>query len=481
MKLGRLAFPALRWRPTSGFAHEDRAIDQALNLEVGGFIIFGVPGARADEVGRLTEEIRQRAGRPLLLAADLERGAGQQARRLSEIPPPAALASLNDDDVLRWAGATTGREAARIGLNWVFAPVADLDLEPSNPIVQSRSFGSSPERVARWVELWVEACQAEGVLACVKHYPGHGRTTGDSHNVLPTVSTPFAELQSSDLGPFAAAVGAGVASVMTAHVAFPSWDPSGAPATRSSVILGHLRRGLGFEGLIVTDAFIMEGARAGSSEGDAATASLAAGCDILLYPGDLAGTLKALEQAVAEGRLPASRVNESLARYDRALGRATGAPKPTRAPALAPLAVAARLLESGFHRGTEPDLSGGIELAVVDDDVGGWYAPGPSDYVVRWLASHGVHEQHGANLVVLAFAEPRAAKGRAGFGPESLAQLQRLTGRASLVVLFAHPRLVEQIPGSCPVLVGWHRQRLMQEAVAAWLASRLTEGMSSRA
>jgi beta-glucosidase len=476
MSQGRLAFPALRWRPETGYAHEDRAIDEALSLGVGGFIVFGVPGARADEIGRLTEELRHRAGRPLLIGADLERGAGQQARRLTECPPPAALASLEDEDVIRWAAATTAREAGRVGINWVFAPVADLDLEPDNPIVQSRSFGADPERVSAHVVSWVEACQAEGVLACAKHYPGHGRTTGDSHQGLPSVRTSLEELRSTDLRPFAAMVQAGVASVMTAHVAFPAWDPTGVPATRSPVILGYLRSALGFEGLVVTDAFIMEGARAGATEGEAATASLAAGCDILLYPGDLDGTLAALGQAVDSGRLPEQRVAEALARYQRALGRVARAPNPPRVPALASQAVAARLLEAGLRRGPVPDLSGGIELAVVDDDLGGWYAPGPSDYVVRWLAGRGIFECHGGHRVVLAFAEPRAAKGRAGFGPESLDRLTGLCDGAALVVLFAHPRLMAQIPGDCPVLVAWHRQRLMQEGVAYWLSERLGGG-----
>jgi len=476
MNLGRLAFPALRWRPATGFAHEDRAIDEALTLGVGGFIIFGVPGACADEIGRLTEELRRRAGRPLLIGADLERGAGQQARRLTECPPPGALASLGDDDVIRWAAATTAREAGQVGINWVFAPVADLDLEPENPIVQTRAFGADPERVSAAVALWVEACQAEGVLACAKHYPGHGRTTVDSHQGLPAVRASLGELTSTDLRPFAAAVRAGVASVMTAHVAFPSWDPAGVPATRSPVVLGHLRSPLGFEGLVVTDAFIMEGARAGSSEGDAAAASLAAGCDVLLYPGDLDGTVAALGQAVGSGRLPETRVAEALARYHRALDRVAQAPNPSRIPDLTSHEVAARLLEAGLVRGPAPDLSTGIELAVVDDDLGGWYAPGPSDYVVRWLAGRRIFERFGGHRVVLAFAEPRAAKGRAGFGPDSLDRLRQLCAGAAMVVLFAHPRLVSQLPGDCPVLVAWHRQRLMQEAVAAWLAERVGRG-----
>lgn len=473
MSLGRLAFPALRWKPQTGFSHEDRAIDHALELGVGGFIVFGVGGARADEIAALTADVRRRAGRPILIGSDLERGAGQQARRLTEIPPPGALASLGDDEVTRWAGATTAREALSIGIDWVFAPDADLDIEPKNPIVQTRSFGADPAVVSRNVSFWVKGCQGEGALACAKHFPGHGRTTLDSHNVMPTVATPFDELADSDLRPFAAAVNSGVAAVMTAHVAYPAWDKSGAPATRSPTILGYLRRTLGFDGLVVTDAFIMEGARAGASEGEAAVASMAAGCDILLYPGDLPGTLHELERAQAQGRLPAARVADALRRYEAALARVANAGAAPPLPALTSSEVAQRLIARGMIRGGVPELSGGIELAVVDDDVGGWYAPGPSDYVARWLARHGVHEQFGGKRVVLAFAEPRAAKGRAGFGPESLARLGQLSDGAALIVLFAHPRLAAELPGSCPVLVAWHRQRLMQESVAEWLAGLL--------
>jgi hypothetical protein len=260
---------------------------------------------------------------------------------------------------------------------------------------------------------------------------------------------------------------------MTAHVAFPSWDPAGSPATSSPTILGHLRRVLGFDGLVVTDAFIMEGARAGRTEGDAAVASLGAGCDVLLYPGDLPGTLATIHRAAEAGRLPTDQLQRSLARYESALARVATAAVSPPASVSGVGDLAARLLARGLCRGAAPDLSGGIELAVVDDDQGGWYAPGPSDYVVRALARRGIFERHGGKRVVLAFAEPRAAKGRAGFGPESLARLARLAPDAALVVLFAHPRLLAQIPGTCPVLLGWHRQRLMQEAVGVWLGERV--------
>lgn len=476
MNPARLVLPALRWQRETGFAHENPAIDIALDLGVGGFIIFGVGGARGDEIGRLTEELRQRAGRPLLIGADLERGPGQQARRLTPIPPPGALASLEDDTVISWAAATTAREARRIGINWVFAPDADLDNEPENPIVQTRSFGSSPEAVSRAVALWVQAAQAEGVLACAKHYPGHGRTRHDSHQMLPAVPLPLAELSRTDLAPFAAAIGAGVASVMTAHVAFPAWDPSGLPATQSKVILGHLRTALGFDGLVVTDALIMEGARGDQEEGAAVLGALHAGCDLLLYPKDLAAVVAALRRATSEDPATATRVRDALARYERALAITFAGPTAAEPPDLSGHTadgIADQLLSRGFLRGRAPPFPDGVRLVVVDDDQGGWYAPGPSDLVERSLGQHKIFERHGGSLVVLAFAEPRAAKGRAGFSPESRKRFAELVPGAALVVLFGHPRLASEIPGSSPLLCAWHRQPLMQEAVARWLATRM--------
>jgi len=185
MTVSRLIFPAIRWRDDTGFDHEWEAIGQALALGVGGFIIFGGP---AESVLALTQRLRREAGRPLLLAADLERGAGQQFDGLTQFPPPRALTALDRLEVTRWAGAVTAHEARGVGINWVFAPVADLDLLPDNPIIQTRAFAAEPELAARHVAAWIEGCQGAGALACAKHYPGHARTTTDSHITLPVVS-----------------------------------------------------------------------------------------------------------------------------------------------------------------------------------------------------------------------------------------------------------------------------------------------------
>ena len=468
MTVSRLIFPAIRWRDDTGFDHEWEPIGQALALGVGGFIIFGGP---AESVLALTQRLRREAGRPLLLAADLERGAGQQFDGLTQFPPPRALTALDRLEVTRWAGAVTAHEARGVGINWVFAPVADLDLLPDNPIIQTRAFAAEPELAARHVAAWIEGCQGAGALACAKHYPGHARTTTDSHITLPVVSATREQL-AVDQVPFRAAIEAGVASLMTAHVAYPALDPAGVPATLSGTIIGALRAS-GFDGLVVSDALIMEAALAGRSEAEAAVAALAAGVDIILYPQDTPAIAAALETALASGQLLASRVEEAERRYARALRVAEAPPPPLgRAPFDGAPALADALLAAGITRARRTPLRAPIELLTVDDDLGGPYAPVPSDTVVTTLNALGVRQGAGGSRVVLAFAEPRAWKGRAGFSAASRDALEQLVPGSDLVVLFGHPRLVGEIPGEGAVLVAWHRQRLMQAAVGRWLSQQ---------
>ncbi|MGH7531811.1 MAG: glycoside hydrolase family 3 N-terminal domain-containing protein [Gemmatimonadales bacterium] len=465
---GRLILPALRWQEGTGFSHETKAIEEALGVGAGGFIIFGGP---ADLVRTLTTELRQRAGRDLLFAADLERGAGQQFSGLTELPPPAALASLDDPGAISWAAATTAREARSIGIQWVLGPVADLDLEPRNPIVQTRSFGADPERVASDVTRWIGACTRAGGLTCAKHWPGHGRTTTDSHDGVPVVLASEIEIQ-RELAPFRAAIGAGVSAVMTSHVAFPTLDPSGTPATFSAPILSKLRRGLGFEGPIVTDALIMGGATVAGA-GDPAVRALRAGCDIFLYPADPMESYRAVVDAIARGQLSAEAVERSTERYRHLLASvpvAEASPETVSAAKDHALAVALSTLRPGRGHVRATALTPPFELVLVDDDVGGRWPVGPTDGMAQELERLGVPLGPGGTRIVLAFAEPRASKGRAGFGAESLARLAQVTKDAALTILFGHPRLAAEIPGSAPVLVAWHRQQLMQEAVARWLA-----------
>jgi beta-glucosidase len=468
---GRLILPALRANAEGGFGHEAARIADALDLGVGGFIVFG---GTVESVRRLTADLLRRAGRPLLIASDLERGAGQQVAGLTQFPPPLALASLEDASVVRWAGAVTAQEARAVGINWVFAPVGDLDVLPDNPIVQTRAFGGDPNRVASLVRTWIEGCQDAGALACAKHFPGHGRTTVDSHIALPVVADSAGELRETDLLPFAIAVESGVASVMTAHVAYPALDASGLPATISRPIMAELRERLGFDGLVVTDALIMDAALVGRRESDAAVEAIQAGVDLLLYPNDARRVRDALVSAVGSGALSPARLGDSLRRYARALAAATGPTPPvTRGPFESADALADALLEQGRLRGAAPKLHGPLDLVVVDDDVGGPYPPGPHDWTHKVLGPEGVGRYDGGSRVVLAFVEPRAWKGRSGFGPASRDALANAAPDADLIVLFGHPRLLPELPTNAPVLLAWHRQRLMQEAVGRWLVRRV--------
>jgi beta-glucosidase-like glycosyl hydrolase len=470
---GRLILPVLRAAADGVFGHEAARIADALDLGVGGFIVFG---GTVESVRRLTADLFRRAGRPMLIAADLERGAGQQVAGLTEFPPPLALAALEDAAVVRWAGAVTAQEARAVGINWVFAPVGDLDVLADNPIVQTRAFGEDPNRVASLVRTWIEGCQDAGALACAKHFPGHGRTTVDSHIALPVVSESADTLRDSDLLPFSIAVESGVASMMTAHVAYPALDASGLPATISRPIMAELRERLGFDGLVVTDALIMDGALVGRRESDAAVEAVQAGVDLLLYPNDARRVRDALEQALASGTLAPARLAEALRRYDRALLLATSATPPvTRGPFESADALADALVAQGMLRGGAPTLRGPLDLVVVDDDLGGPYPPGPSDWVHQVLGANRIGRYDGGSRVVLAFAEPRAWKGRSGFGAASRDALANAVPGADLIVLFGHPRLQQELPTDAPVLLAWHRQRLMQEAVGRWLVRRLRD------
>lgn len=475
----RLVCPALRWRRGS-FRSNRATIDAALAAGVGGFILFG--GTR-DAVTALTSALRDIAVRPLLLGSDFERGPGQQVKGLTELPPPAALGYLNDLDVTYACGQITGTEARAVGLTWVFAPVCDLDVEPKNPIVQTRSFGADPQGVGAQAAAWIRGCQEHGVLACAKHFPGHGRTTTDSHEGLPVVDVPALELQQADCAPFAAAVQAGVGSVMPAHVAYPAWDSTGSAATFSKPILGFLRDTLRFDGLVVTDAFIMAGATAAAPEGAAAAAAVTAGCDMLLYPTDWAGVVRALEQ------VPADRADQALERYEKTV-TSWGTPSPGAPPRGQPSALdegqlaehqkfADSLADRAVHliRGNAPSLTRSLDVAIVDDDVGGPYSIPSRDVFHKTLRDSGFRVGPGRgpgarHSILLVYAEPRSWKGRADLGAASLARLERLVPDAALVILFAHPRLMRQVPGDVPVLCAWHGQALMQRAAARWVVSR---------
>jgi beta-glucosidase len=306
---------------------------------VGGVILLG---GSAAELRLRTRQLAAWAGGPLLLCADVEEGVGQRFEGASWLAPPLALGRLWRSDpegavaLARRYGGCTGREARRLGLNWVLGPVCDVNNNPANPVINVRAWGEDPSSVSELAEAFCRATQAEGVLCCAKHFPGHGDTARDSHLELPLLPHGRERLEATELPPFRRVIAAGVASVMTAHLLLPALD-SELPATLSAAVLDNLlRRDLGFEGLIVTDALVMEAIAGRWGAGEAAVLALAAGADLVLMPADADAALDAIVAAVAAGRLSETRLEESLARRRRALANTHA--EPVERDAAAPLA-----------------------------------------------------------------------------------------------------------------------------------------------
>jgi len=414
----------------------------------------------------------------------MERGAGQALLGATGLPPLAAIASLGDADAVRKAARLTAREARTLGVTWALAPVLDLDLNPDNPIVGSRSFGSDPSEVAKLGAAWIEACQQEGVLACAKHFPGHGRTATDSQLERPSVRVTRHELMERDLIPFRAAIKAGVASVMTAHVAFPSLDPAGPPATLSMAIVRVLlRERLGFDGLVVTDSLDMRGLTSAVSEQDAAVASLFAGCDLVLMPTDLDATVAALNEAIVAGTLDGELLLRSQRRRLK-WAQWAAPPSDWRKASTFDVATGHELSERVITvaRGDVAKLSGSLELVVIDDDAGNPRAPNRDSFATALrTAGFVVRDESplsaGATRLVALFGDVLRGKGRPGYNQCSIdaanAATARATaeGRPSLLIQFGHPRLADELRAETMV-TAWSGERAMQEAAARWLARK---------
>ncbi|MGW6878812.1 glycoside hydrolase family 3 protein [Streptomyces goshikiensis] len=256
------------------------------------------------------------AGVPLLLSTDQEHGIIARIGKPATLLPGAmALGAGRSTDAARRAGRIAGTELASMGIRQDYAPVADVNVNPANPVIGVRSFGSDPRAVAGLVAAQVRGYQGAGVAATAKHFPGHGDTETDSHVGLPVMRHTRAQWEELDEPPFRAAVAAGVDAVMTAHIVFPALDPSQDPATLSHpVVTGILRERLGFRGVVVTDALDMAGVRQKYGDDRVPVLALKAGCDQLLNAPDLALAQRAVLAAVAAGELSEARIEESVLR-----------------------------------------------------------------------------------------------------------------------------------------------------------------------
>lgn len=486
--LASLLVPELRWDPAHAFAHLQGAIDDAIEVGVGGFLITG--GTRED-VAALTRELHRRTRHPLLIAADAEQGLGAAFDRATGVPPAGALGALRDAEAVRRAARLTAREARAIGVNWLLAPVCDID-HALNPFLGSRAFADDSQRVAEWAVEWIDTCQAEGVLACAKHYPGIGRATADPHLTVAHVDEPAGVMWAEDLLPFRAAVDTGVASLMASHVVFPRLDPNGAPASRSAPMLIELLRDeLRFDGLVVSDGLSMASALFGTDEGNAALESLRAGCDLLLAPSDIFGVLELLDFARDDGRLDIDAVEASRGR--RAFWANWGRPEGGREPTLDDVLWARQVADTVVHsvRGVMPNVGPIVDVIQVDNVAEGalgretWRAPAGTHFMdalrAVGLQPRAVERptgEGGGSVVIAVFGEAGffAGQGRAGYSQSTRRRVAqaladaRQAQRSSVVLLFGHPRLAAEVPEAPNVVCCWSGSRAMQEAAARRLA-----------
>jgi beta-N-acetylhexosaminidase len=299
------------------------------DLHVGGFITIthgsplGIVKDQAYPTAVLANELQSKSKYPLLVGADYERGTAMRQDEGTSFPTAMAVAAAGDPKDAYTMGKITALEARAVGVQWVYAPVCDVNNNPGNPIINTRSFGENPERVSEYVREFIRGVQDNGAMATAKHFPGHGDTATDSHIDLPVIKADRERIESLELVPFSAAIAAGVASIMTGHLNVPAFEPDpNTPATLSPNILTDLlRKQLGFQGLVITDALDMGGITVRYAPGEAAVLAFLAGADALLMPPVPDAAYEAVVAAVKSRRISEDRLDASVRRLLEAKAR----------------------------------------------------------------------------------------------------------------------------------------------------------------
>ncbi|MGC1907831.1 MAG: glycoside hydrolase family 3 N-terminal domain-containing protein [Candidatus Acidiferrum sp.] len=329
-KIGQLLFTTYHGilTPTDSETYA-KIVHDVVDLHCGGFINIthispmGIEKSQTYATAVLNNQLQAKAKLPLLIGADFERGAGMRLDEGTSFPTAMALAAGGKTEDAYTMGKITALEARAVGIQWIYAPVSDVNNNPGNPIINTRSFGENPERVAQFVGAFVRGVEENGGLATAKHFPGHGDTAADSHIDLPVITADRERLEKLELVPFRAAIEAGTGSIMTGHLAVPAMEPdTNVPATLSPRILTDvLRHELNFQGLVVTDAMDMGGITVRYAPGEAAVRAVLAGADALLMPPVPDAAFEGLQEAVRSGRISIERLDASVRRILEAKAR----------------------------------------------------------------------------------------------------------------------------------------------------------------
>jgi beta-N-acetylhexosaminidase len=502
-KIAQLVMP---WIPGTYAAYDDEAFARMQawveELHVGGLIVsVGSPLDIAAKLNRL----QQRSRLPLLIGSDLEGGTSIRFTGGTPLPPNMGVGATGSDSAAYETGRITALEGRAVGIHLAFAPVADVNNNPDNPIVNTRSFGEDPAEVGRLVAAEVRGIQDHGMFATAKHFPGHGDTGTDSHIALPVIGADWGRLDSVELVPFRAAIGAGVDVVMSAHIALPAIDPGELrPGTVApNILTGILRDSLGFRGMVVTDALNMAGVA--SAYGAAAgVRAFLAGADLLLQPGDPVSAIAAMEVALERGDYTVERLDRSVRRVldaKRAMGLFQRRTVPLdsvpeivgraafleRAREMAARSIVMVKDVGGTVHGLRRSRPGLALVTYGEDDnravgtalAGELRTQGLQPATFRlWPGSGAASYDSAAALVarhptaLFAVADkPTAGRGTIGL-PERLLALLQSTGRTRPTILLSlgNPYLVSRVPEVGSYLIGWRSNPVTEQAAARAIA-----------
>ena len=462
------------------------------------------------ETAILLNRLQRLAKVPLLISADLESGTGSKIGGATLFPPLMSLGAAGSEELAYAMGRVTALEARAVGIHQDYAPVVDVNVNPDNPIINTRSVGEDPEYVSRMAVAFVKGAQENGLIATAKHFPGHGDTAVDSHRQLPTITADRARLDKVELLPFKRVIDAGIQSIMTAHLAVPALDPTAdLPATLSPAITaGLLRKDMGFKGLIVTDALDMGGVTNAFTPEDSSLRALMAGADVILMPPTPIKVMAYLAEAVRSGRVPMARVDESVRRILEAKAR-LGLNKyrtvdvdalPFKLGTKANLAQAMKVFEGAAtlvknESGLLPLDAVGKRIAVfaLSSDLGDYHAgqafvnammkknPGCEAYFAdgdtgRESLGEAEAKAAGADAVVFAlFSTLRSWKGTVDLDPKHIELVKRVAagGTPVIVVSFGSPYFLRHFPDVDAYLCMYRNTPQTQEIAARALFGEL--------
>lgn len=469
--------------PGFKFGMDDPAEAEALvELGVGGFCLYG---GETGEVAEFTARLQGKARAPLLFNADYEDGVASQCPGGTHLPSNMGIGASGSEELARQKGLLTAAESRALGVRWVLAPVVDLASEADNPIVNVRSFGSDPAEVARLARGYCRGLREGGVLSCLKHFPGHGRTRSDSHLEMPSICVSRSELE-RDLAPFRA-LACEADALMTGHLSVPALEPDpNIPFSLSAAVDKEIRAAFSFTGLISTDALTMHAISKHFDEGKAAEMALLGGSDVLLVPSDPRKLVYHLMSRVEQDSSLAGAAGRALQRWQDALGKIGSAAPDPLAGILAPVggsghkAQAQLMAQSCLAWAAKPaEIPQAIRYAEPACSPEEW---GGRAFVDE-LKALGVDVSPaegplnaGETLVLGCLLTPRAYTGRIRFDEEGeVAPAQALLSAAQdpVIVSFGSPFVFEAFRGWSAGLCSFSADEAAQRAAARALLGRI--------